>query len=318
MSIGLPVLDLGPLRAPTTPGAEAELARQIREACTTLGFFYVGNHGVPEGLVEDVFAIARAFYAQSESEKRKIALGAHTHWRGWTTLGSEVTRGKRDWHECVDIMNEHRGDGTPARSPLQGANVWPASPPSFRSIAWAYFEAMRTLGQTLLAGMSLSCGFERDFFAERFTVDPWCLLRILRYPEQPNDSNIGIGIGEHTDYGCLTLLAATEPGLWVRTTGGTWIEAPPRPGTFVCNLGDAMETWTYGVYKATPHRVVAARERIAIPFFFDPSLDAVIEPLESFRGAGIATSAPFEYGPYLLAAYERSYPELAARATARP
>lgn len=316
MTTQLPIIDLRPLRAADASGLD-DISAQIREACTTVGFFYVTNHGVPDIVIDRVIADSRAFYAQPESEKRKIALDEHTHWRGWTGLGSEVTRDKRDWHECLDIMTEVDDDASSPHSsplhpsPLHGRNQWPAHPPGMRDAVMAYFDAMKRVGSALMQGLSLSCGRERSFFADRFG-DPWCLLRILSYPPQPAQpaADVGIGVGEHTDYGCLTLLTATEPGLTVKTPDGTWLDAPPIPGAFVCNLGDAMETWTYGVYKATPHRVVASRERLSIPFFFDPSLDAMIEPIDSFRQPNAPTALPFRYGDYLLAAYRRSYPTI--------
>jgi isopenicillin N synthase-like dioxygenase len=55
---------------------------------------------------------------------------------------------------------------------------------------------------------------EMDYF-EKYFSSPTCYMRILHYPPQPNDSEllrengekeIGIGIGEHTDYGFLTIL----------------------------------------------------------------------------------------------------------------
>jgi isopenicillin N synthase-like dioxygenase len=317
MTDRLPVIDLGPLRS--GHGAELErVTRAIHQACTTVGFFYVTNHGIREGLLTQIVATARAFFARPEAEKRAVAArGPETNWRGWSALGTEVTKGKRDWHECIDFMTERRDDAPASafRSPLHGKNLWPDLGPDslagFRTSVESYFGAMTGLGTTLLEGLSLSSGFERDFFAKQFTT-PFCILRLLHYPPQPvsdADAEIGAGIGEHTDYGCLTLLTATEPGLSVRTPDGRWIDAPPISGTFVCNLGDALETWTYGVYKATPHRVVASSERVSIPFFFDPNLDAVVRPIESLRRPGMPVADAFRYGPYLLAAYERSYPQ---------
>lgn len=56
---------------------------------------------------------------------------------------------------------------------------------------------------------------------------------------------------------------------------GTWIEAPPVENTFVINIGDMLELWTHGYYRATPHRVrnKAGHDRISMPFFFDPNWD---------------------------------------------
>ena len=88
-------------------------------------------------------------------------------------------------------------------------------------------------------------------------------------------------MGEHTDYGLLTLLAQdANGGLQVRTPSG-WIDAPPLEGTFVANIGDMLDRLTGGWYRSTPHRVrnASGRDRLSFPFFFDPGFTAEIPPL---------------------------------------
>ena len=94
-------------------------------------------------------------------------------------------------------------------------------------------------------------------------------------------------MGEHTDYGLLTLLAQDDNGgLQVRSPAG-WIDAPPIPGTFVCNIGDMLDRLTGGWYRSTPHRVRndSGRDRLSFPFFFDPDFAAEVPPLPG-RAAG--------------------------------
>ncbi len=56
---------------------------------------------------------------------------------------------------------------------------------------------------------------------------------------------------------------------------GEWIEANPLPGAFVVNIGEMLEIASGGHLRATEHRVrLFARERISVPYFFDPRLDA--------------------------------------------
>src|SRR5690606_1810540 len=99
------------------------------------------------------------------------------------------------------------------------------------------------------------------------------------YPGVPDAA--GWGVGEHTDYGLLTLLAQDDlPGLEVRTRAG-WVAVPAIPGASVCNLGDMVDRMTDGRYRSTPHRVRAPRagDRLSFPFFLDPSWDAAVAPL---------------------------------------
>jgi isopenicillin N synthase-like dioxygenase len=62
-----------------------------------------------------------------------------------------------------------------------------------------------------------------------------------------------------------------------------WVEAPPLDGTFIVNIGDLLEGWTNGRFKATQHRVVnTGRERYSLPLFFAVDYDTVVEPLPQF------------------------------------
>ncbi|GGE14313.1 hypothetical protein GCM10011529_20870 [Polymorphobacter glacialis] len=106
------------------------------------------------------------------------------------------------------------------------------------------------------------------------------MFRIFRYP--PGET--GFGVGEHTDYGLLTLLAQDQHGgLEIRTPTG-WLSAPPIPGALIVNIGDMLDRLTGGVWRSTPHRVVnnSGHERLSWPLFFDPAFDAVVEPLPGF------------------------------------
>src|SRR6187431_2168648 len=63
----LPIVDFGkwrPLRSEQTG-----IAKQLREACQQYGFVYVKNHGVPQELVDRVFAISKRFFRLPMEEK---------------------------------------------------------------------------------------------------------------------------------------------------------------------------------------------------------------------------------------------------------
>jgi isopenicillin N synthase-like dioxygenase len=111
-----------------------------------------------------------------------------------------------------------------------------------------------------------------------------------------------LGAGAHTDYGNLTILALDDAGgLEVQRLDGAWVEAPPVPGAFVCNIGDCLMRWTNDVYRSTPHRVrnPAGRERVSVAFFLDAAPGAMVETIPSC----ISPDRPARYPPITAADY---------------
>ena len=339
----LPVIDIGApsgeasgscwsgpsAAAPEIRALRARIASELRVACEQEGFFYVRNHGVSETLQLELESHARAFFARPTEEKLAIAM-AHggRAWRGYFPVGGELTSSVPDAKEGIYFGAELDSDDPRVRAgvPLHGANLFPASP-GFREVVLDYLAAMTDLGRTLMGGIAESLGLDADAFGEHFLREPLTLFRIFNYPAAPLPA-AGWGVGEHTDYGLLTILKQSdEAGLEVKTRRG-WIDAPPLPGTFLCNIGDMLERMTFGRYRSTPHRVrnVSGRARLSLPFFFDPSFDAEIHPLlpppqspvvadgadaaARWDGASVFTFRG-TYGDYLLQKVSRVFPDLA-------
>jgi isopenicillin N synthase-like dioxygenase len=305
----LPVIDL---RAPDVPA-------RIEAACRETGFFYVSGHGVPAGLRTGLEAAARAFFALPDEQKREIemARGGRT-WRGWFPVGAELTSGEQDRKEGL-----YFGVELPAGHPLplHGPNLFPRQVPALRSLVLTYLDELTRVAQEVLRGVALSLGLRADYFAAGYTADPTVLFRIFHYPPS-SAGEPGWGVGEHTDYGLLTLLLQDDNGgLQVHTPGG-WVAAPPLPDTFVCNIGDMLERLTGGWYRSTPHRVrnTSGRARLSFPFFLDPDFTAEVPPLpdraatapDGRRRWDGASPLAFEgtYGDYLTAKVARVFPGL--------
>jgi isopenicillin N synthase-like dioxygenase len=314
---GLPVVDVGPLVAGC--GDRAGTAEQIGAACRDAGFFYVVNHGVGRALRDRLAEESRAFFALPEREKAEIAMARGGRaWRGWFPLGGELTAGKPDRKEGLYFGSELAPDDVrvAAGRPLHGPNLFPRRPAGLRGAVLDYLAALTALGHALCAGLSLSLGLPASYFRDRYTADPLTLFRIFRYPP---GAGAEWGVGEHTDYGLLTILLQDESGgLEVRTPRG-WLAAPPLPDSFVCNIGDMLDRMTGGRYRSTPHRVrnPAPHDRYSFPFFFDPGWEAKIEPLhvaadDSAERWDRANVHAFDgcYGDYVLAKVGRVFPEL--------
>lgn len=304
----IPVIDL------SRPGGDAAAAAALGAACRGSGFFLVSGHGVPAATVDAMFDQLRAAFGLPMEEKLKLLQDENN--RGYTPLSEETLDPARqtegDTKEGFYFGREVGPDDPDASLPLHGPNVWPpeALLPGFRAATEAYFGAMTGLGHRLLRLLALSLGLAPDYFDPAFDR-PMVFLRPLRYSGRVSRPDDGVfGAGAHTDYGMLTILATDgQPGLQVHL-GGAWVDVPPAPGCFVCNLGDMLERWTNGLYRSTLHRVVTTtgKERYSIPFFFEPNFNAVVECLPCCVSAERpAAYPPTTSGRHLLDKYAATH-----------
>jgi len=278
----LPIIDIRALVAGNPE--RRSVAEQIGAACRSCGFFYIVGHGVDEALQACLERLSREFFAQDEARKQAISMARGGRaWRGYFPLGGELTSGQPDRKEGLYFGTE-LGDDHPlvrARTPMHGRNLFPDSIPGFRATVLDYIAAMTQLGHTLMAGIALSLGLEETYFSDRYTANPLVLFRIFNYPPVPAAASTW-SVGEHTDYGVLTILKQDDRGGLQVKSHSRWIDAPPLAGSFVCNIGDMLDRMTGGRYRSTPHRVrnESARDRLSFPFFFDPNFNAEVRPID--------------------------------------
>lgn len=255
----IPIIDISPLvsTGPDLPNSSevAEVISKIGSACREVGFFYISKHGISIDLQEDLDVVACEYFRLSREEKSAISMDkAGKAWRGSFLIGDEVTSGIVDQKEGLYFGSE--SEECP-NLPLHGNNQWPSGELGQRMqrIVTEYMKQLTSLGTVLITAIAASLGLHPSDFGDQFT-SPTTLFRIFHYP--PHDPRYGAAsqaVGEHTDYGYITILRQdTSGGLQVRGARGEWIDAPPVPNTFVINLGDAIEHNTGGLLRATPHR----------------------------------------------------------------
>jgi isopenicillin N synthase-like dioxygenase len=290
----IPILDLGPYLA-GEPGAERRLAEQLRRACEEIGFYFIVNHGVPQRLIDRAFAETARFHAEPLAEKTKLLI--NDHMIGYLPLGystfrsSTVNRNtKHDLNEALFVRRDRTQDDPDVVSGKRwrGLNQWPAALPGFRETMVEYFRTMEALGQKLLPLYALALDLPRDYFLPLFD-GAHINLRLSHYPANAAAEDNQFGIAPHADAGFLTMLPQSEvPGLEIRTTAGSWLAAPSLPGSYLVNTGDTLNRWTNGRFLSTPHRAsnTSRRERYAMPFFYDPNTDVMIECLPTCQGPG--------------------------------
>ena len=279
----IPIVDIQALGG-HDPGAHSRVIDALRAAASQVGFLYVTGHGVPDALIAQIIAAAKAFFALSEAEKMKVFIGNSRNHRGYVPEGEEVFAGKTpDRKEAFDLSFDLSENDEDYRrgNPLLGPNQWPEGLPGFRVAVMEYYAALYALGRRVLRGFSEALGLEANALDGLVTKPP-SQLRLIHYPFHA-DRMDRPGIGAHTDYELFTLLLPTAPGLEVLNGEGEWIDAPPAPGAFTVNIGDMLEVLSNGIFTATSHRVRSVNEeRYSFPFFFSCDYSTKVRPLPQF------------------------------------
>lgn len=295
----LPTIDIGPFLADPHCSAALAAATQLRDACHAPGFCYIAGHGIAEALDTQLLEAAARFFALPEAERHALAIGNSPHFRGYTLLGDERTKGISDWREQLDVGPEEpapaMGAGDPPWLNLRGPNQWPDSLPELRTATLQWMAAMEPLGVAVMRALALGLGQPVDTFDAAMLPRGDTHVKIIRYPAQQPDRDTGQGVGLHHDSGVLTFILQDETGgLEVHSPDGVF-QAPHVPGAYIMNLGEMLQATTNGYLRATPHRVASpppGKARLSIAFFAHPRLEARFEPIalpaalaEQARGA---------------------------------
>ncbi|KAL6637271.1 hypothetical protein ACP70R_024843 [Stipagrostis hirtigluma subsp. patula] len=319
---GVPVIDLFPICAPTSGrGVSVDaLAAEVGAACREWGFFVVVGHGVPEEVAARATEAQRAFFALPAERKAAVR---RTEEAPLGYYDAEHIRNVRDWKEVFDIFP--RELPPPAAAPADGElvfrNKWPDGDlPEFRrqllrrfdrrfmGLEWAdwagqiealeeYAAAMEELAFRLLELIARSLNLRPDRLHGFFKDQTTTYMRMNRYPPCPRPDLV-LGLGRHRDSGALAILHQDDVGgLDVRRRpDGEWVRVRPLHGSFVINIGDILEVWSNDVYRSVEHRasVNSERERFSIPYFFNPAMDTLVEPLPEM----VSDGNPSRYNAY--------------------
>lgn len=308
----LPIVDMSGVRAGDAAALQ-RAATQIRAACTTVGFFYISNHGLPDHVIAAAVREAQGFFRQPVERKREVAINKRH--RGFNALGDalmyEAT--KPDYKEFYTMGLDLPEDDPDvvAGEPLRGPNNWPADRPGLRTAMTAYYDAVGLCGADLLKCVAVSLEAAPDFFADKYRKRLQ-RTQVIYYPPHPAGAAADqFGLAPHTDFGCITLL-------WQDDNGGLevlerqsrqWIAATPIPGTLVVNVADLLQRWTNDRYASTPHRVLnkSGRERFSIATFYDPDFKAVVDPRQLGVPQAQCKHEPTTAGAHILGRIERSF-----------
>lgn len=270
----------------TTP-EQQKIVDAILEACHTVGFFTITNHGVDPKVIQDAWDASANFFELPVDEKLDHKGGNDAEYPYGYEQNEQLSKGK-----ALDGAGSGADDGTPIVESKETFAIGPndlksgmplrrwidaPSVPKFQSALETYYGAMEGLALKLLEVFALALGQPVDFFEDKMDHHMSALRLIHYYPLEESSmekSTPVIRAGAHTDYGALTILLAGQPGLQVlrydtqNRSRTNWYSVPVVPGAFVINLGDLMQRWTNGTLMmslgSTNIRILAELTALAI------------------------------------------------------
>ena len=293
----LPQLDISDYLQNPTGNSAREFVNRLLDTCHGPGFFYLVGHGIDAKAEADVLDIANQFFSLPLADHRAISISQSPHFRGYTLLETEMTAGRYDWRDQIDIGPEDPAptltDTDPAWLRLLGPNQWPDALPGMSPVVRHWMSLVQPVGMAVMRALAEGLGQSSDYFDDRMSPNPYTRVKIIRYPAQPDAGGSGQGLGLHHDSGIMTfILQDAVPGLQVMSDGAL-IDVEPRPGAYVVNLGEMMQSATNGYLRATKHQVVSpppGTQRLSIAYFMNPRLDARFTPIS--LPAELAAAAP--------------------------
>lgn len=283
----IPVIDL---EEAFDSGLKSQFLEKLRYALIDVGFLLLVNHeryGPSQRDFADIKEQAIDFFNLPEHAKQSCEMIKSPHFLGYSRLGNEITAGRSDHREQIDLATElpPPREGESLYKQIEGPNLWPDEKhaPKFRPVVTSYIAKMTKLATTFRRLVCEAIGLPPDSLDSYFKENQQCKMKLIAYPDIPqeNESDFNQGVGPHRDSDFLTYIfqASQHSGsLQVQNFQGKWVAIDNVPGSLVVNVGQTLEALTNGVCKATIHRVAnpdsGLGTRLSIPFFQTIDLDS--------------------------------------------
>jgi len=286
--ITLPIVDFSK--------SQAQITKDLREAASSTGFFYLRGHRVQPKTIANLKYELLQFFSLPESEKMR--------WHSSNFLtqdGNKSVRGylgvKDQGNYGLDATDSRFEQGAHVKESLDLKEVWTIGPdlppehpeyhplffaptpwpcPNLEEACTQYYSEVYDLRQSLFQNFALALGYDENFFQGKIEhgMDS---LNMIRYESlsKLGESNHGpdelpVGIGSHTDFEVFTILwqDIEPPGLEIYLND-EWHVIEPREGHFIVNIGDLLARWSNDVFRSTVHRARndLHQERMSFAFF---------------------------------------------------
>lgn len=287
--VNIPRLDLQHYTQGTAE-QRAQFVKDIGKAFNETGFVTIANHGLSPELIEELYAVVKAFFDLPQDIKDQYEYPELAGQRGYTSKGREKAKDakvpdlKEFWQRGQTIVGEEYSKADFPDNPAV------AELPRFNEITAEIYKKLEDAGRNLLKAIASYLKLDEDYF-EKYVVNGNSILRAIHYFPIENPDAIApdaVRAGAHEDINLITLLiGASADGLEVLTKDNEWFPIKAHGEDVVVNVGDMLQRLTNNKLKSTTHRVVnPPRElmktsRYSVPFFLHPKASMSLASLDS-------------------------------------
>ena len=280
----LPKIDLSRF---DEPGGKQQLAAQLHDAISRVGFWSVVNTGLDDARVLRQFSLGNTFFKEPLEEKRRFPCNfADGEYFGYRENSRWV--GDTGVKENIEMLNIPKATPDYADVPRHAVVEQ-----NYAEIAAFHRDVWQKVVRKLFVLIAIVLELPETYLADAHDYDHASddHLRYMIYNVRSQDEwdrAQAYSKGGHTDFGSLTLLFSQHvAGLQIRTPEGSWKYVRPVDGGITCNTADTLTFLTKGFIKSTVHRVVTPpRDQIDIPrlgllYFSRPGDSTPMRPVPS-------------------------------------
>ncbi|KAI1084269.1 Clavaminate synthase-like protein [Whalleya microplaca] len=280
----LPRIDLGRF---DEPGGKQELAKQLVDAVTRVGFWSVINTGLDDERVLRQFSVGNTFFKEPLEEKRRFPCNfAEGEYFGYRENSRWIgDTGVKDNVEMLNIPKAIPAYDNVGKHQIVQDN--------WDEIASFHRDLWENVIRKLFVLISIILELPENYLADAHAYDEESddHLRYMIYNVRTQDEwekAQAYSKGGHTDFGSLTLLFSQHiAGLQIRTPEGEWKYVKPVDGGITCNAADTLTFLTNGFIKSTIHRVVTPPKdqidtpRLGLLYFSRPGVNTLMKTVPS-------------------------------------
>jgi isopenicillin N synthase-like dioxygenase len=213
----VPVLDISAYLDPARSEERLDVARKFDEAAQAVGFIQITGHQIQETTIRGLTNAIDGFFAQSLEDKKSYIRDSSVN-RGYIppksesaslSVGIESATRMNDFFEAFKVGVE--ASAFPALDlpeDTYASNNWPTVPEHFQPAVDQYFGEALRVARVLLSIFTDALGLAPSYL-DPLTDHSLVTLQMINYALPEGEVTLDgdlTGMGEHTDFGLVTLL----------------------------------------------------------------------------------------------------------------